>query len=143
LSAGSRSGSRKTCGREGRRSVLTIRHAPIKLGNCYETTIEGSIFLVCTEPIRDERTGELSGRWHAWSFFAYDRSASIFPAGTLPPDVPVQESIAGGVGDTEDEARCAVENSLRRVIQTKNLDGTGFYSPPGNFIYPQGLPRSN
>jgi hypothetical protein len=35
----------------------------------------------------------------------------------------------------------AVENQLLKVIETKDLAGTGFYSPPAGAIYPQELPR--
>jgi len=110
------------------------------VGNCYPTVIEGLTFVICTEPVREEVSGEFLGRWYAWGFFASDRSLNIFPADAVPDGSSVQESIAGDFGTTETEARRGVENTLRRVIQTKSLDGTGFYSPPGDFIYPQELP---
>jgi hypothetical protein len=94
--------------------------------NCYETSIEGLTFLVCTRAVCDHVTGQFAGWWRAWSFFAFDRSRSIYPGDALPSGMSVQESIAGGFGATEDEARRAVEDRLRRVIRTKDLDGTGF-----------------
>jgi hypothetical protein len=112
-------------------------------GDCYETSIEGLTFLICTQPVQEDATGRSTGEWHAWSFFAYDRSLAIFPADAVPSGITAQESIAGEFGSTEDEARRAVEDKLRKVIQTKNLDGTGFYSPPGGFIYPQELPPTD
>src|SRR5262245_61739885 len=108
-------------------------------GGCYETVIEGRIFTICTKRDRDEPGGKPTGEWYAWCFFAYDRSLSIFPADAVPQGVKTRESIAGASGDAEDEARRAVEEKLRRVIKTKSLDGTGFYSPPGGFTYPQEL----
>lgn len=110
------------------------------VGDCYLTEIEGRTFAICTERERDESSGVLSGRWRAWSFFAYDRSRNIFPADAIPKGVEAQESIAGESGDTEAQARRAVEDRLLKVISDKCLDGTGFFSPPGNLTYPQGLP---
>ncbi len=113
---------------------------PDHYGDCYPTVIEDLTFNICTEALCDDRTGSFSGQWRAWSFFAYDRSLTIFPADAVPHGLEVTESIAGNVGDTENEARRAVENTLRRVIHTRKLDGTGFYSPPVGLIYPQEFP---
>lgn len=107
----------------------------------HKEEIEGQTFVICTERILDDRTGEFTGRWYAWSFFAYDNALNIFPAGAVPKDLNAQESIAGEHWDSEVEARLAVADTLRRVIQTRCLDGTGFYSPPGDFVYPQELPK--
>src|SRR5262249_61847315 len=84
----------------------------------YECLIEGQTFLICTEQGRHDLSGEYTGRWHAWCFFAYDRSLNIFPAGAVPEAVVAQESIAGESGASEDEARRAVEDRLRKVIQS-------------------------
>lgn len=106
-------------------------------GSMYRTVIEGRTFVICTE--RNYDYAGHPGGWRAWCFLAYDRFVNIFPADTVPDDVVVQESIAGESASTEDEARLAVEETIRTVMRTRNLDGTGFYSPPGGFVYPQGI----
>jgi hypothetical protein len=116
---------------------------PTYRGNCFKTEVEGMAFNICTELLYDDVTGNSTGQWYARSFFAYDRSFSIFPADDVPVGIIAQESIAGEFGASEDEARRAVDEKLRTVIQTKNLDGTGFYSPPGGFTYPQELPPNS
>lgn len=103
----------------------------------YPTVIDGRTFIICTE--RDIDDGSSNDSWRAWCFFAFDRLVNIYPADDIPKGAVTQESIAGEFGESEEEARSAVELTLRKVIQTRNLDGTGFYSPPGDFIYPQDL----
>lgn len=112
-------------------------------GKCYPTVIEGKTFLICTERAYEEHSKKLSDNWRAWSFFAYDRHMNVFPADAVPAGACAQESIAGEAGESEDAAREAVENRLRDVIRTRKLDGTGFYSPPGDFVYPQELPEED
>jgi hypothetical protein len=91
--------------------------------------------------MREDDGGGFTRQWRAWSFFAYDNSMTIYPADSVPGDVKTQETIAGEIADSEDEARSAVEETLRRVVRTKSLEGTGFYSPPADLIYPQEFPR--
>jgi len=102
----------------------------------HPTNVEWRTFLICTQ--RNNEDDSCHGEWRAWCFFAYDRDVNIYPADSVPDGCVVQETIAGAGGASEDEARQAVEDILRRVIQTRNLEGTGFYSPPGDFTYPQG-----
>ena|ERR1700722_19104564 len=111
------------------------------LGDAYPTVVEGLTFLICTDALYDTASGRLSGEWRAWSFFAYDRAHHIYPAGKPPAGVETVESIVGGSGDSEHAARFAVEKKLRTAIVTKNLEGTGFYSPPAGIVYPHGLPN--
>lgn len=101
----------------------------------FEVEISGRKFLVCTKPTDEE--DRFLGEWYAWCFFAYDHQRNIYPADSIPDGVETQESIAGEFGDTEETARKSVENVLRRVLETKSLDGTGFYSPPGGLTFPQ------
>jgi hypothetical protein len=117
-----------------------VDEQPAGGGGGYLAIIEGRQFTICTEELYEEASDRLSGQWHAWSFFAYDREMNIYPAGFVPAGVTVQESIAGETRDTELAARAAVEAKLRAVIQSKDLDGTGFYSPPADRIWPQEFP---
>jgi hypothetical protein len=113
---------------------------PEQVGDAYPVEIEGRTFVICTQRQDSASDGKHSHPWQAWSFFAYDRALRFFPADAVPADVQAQESIVGGYGETEDEARRAVESRLRTAMQNRSLEGTGFYSPPGGFIYPQGMP---
>ena len=99
----------------------------------FETEIDGRTFSICTE-----RDLDVPGdrEWHAWCFFAYDKELNIYPADTIPEGVRTQESIAGGSGKSQEESRAAVEKKLRTVMETKKLDGMGFYSPPADRTYP-------
>jgi hypothetical protein len=101
----------------------------------FQTTIDGRTFEICTRITEGEDLS--SGQWFAWIFFAYDNVLNIYPADNVPQGIATHESIVGESGESEEEARLAVENKLRRVIQTKSLDGSGFYSPPAGKIYPQ------
>jgi len=101
----------------------------------FQTEIGGRQFLICTERTDDQ--DRFLGEWHAWCFFAYDSNVNVYPADLVPEGVVAQESIAGGFGNTEEAARQAVEQTLRRVGSTRNLAGTGFYSPPARRTYPQ------
>jgi hypothetical protein len=107
--------------------------------------------MIFSVPI-DSRTYEICYRktepedrlpWFAWTFFAYDEELNIYPADDVPQNVKAQESILGEFGAGQEVARQAVENKLRRVIQTRTLDGTGFFSPPSGKIYPQEFPNEN
>jgi hypothetical protein len=109
-------------------------------GESFQATIEGRTFIICTEELYEDASDRLSGQWHAWSFFAYDREMNIYPADSVPVGVRAQESIAGETRDSEASARAAVEERLRKVIRSKCLDGTGFYSPPADRIWPQEFP---
>lgn len=109
-------------------------------GGVSRTTIAGRLFTICTEALYEEASDRLSGQWRAWCFFAYDRGRNIYPAEGVPAGVRAQESIVGETRDSEEAARHAVEEKLTAVIWSKSLDGTGFYSPPGDFVYPQELP---
>jgi hypothetical protein len=62
---------------------------------------------------------------------------NIYPADSVPARVRTQESIASETRDTESAARAALEEKMRAIIQSKSLDGTGFYSPPADRIWPQ------
>lgn len=106
----------------------------------FQATIEGRTFTICTEELYEDASDRLSGQWHAWSFFAYDREMNIYPADSVPAGVRAQEGIAGETRDSEASARAAVEEKLRKVIRSKCLDGTGFYSPPADRIWPQEFP---
>ncbi|HEY2588546.1 MAG TPA: hypothetical protein VGI81_22585 [Tepidisphaeraceae bacterium] len=110
-------------------------------GSPGKTLIEGRSFLICTEALYEEASDQLSGKWHAWSFFAYDRDMNIYPADAVPGGVTAQESIAGESRDTEEAARNAVEQKLKVLIRSKSLDGTGFYSPTAGRIWPQEFPK--
>ncbi len=99
------------------------------------TEIEGRQFLICTEQSGDE--DRFLGSWRAWCFFAYDSKANIYPAESIPDGIVAQESIVGEFGNTEEAACQAVTQVLRRVVATRSLDGTGFFSPPAGFTYPQ------
>lgn len=110
-------------------------------GNCYAFFIKGRTFTICTERIRSDLTGELAERWKAWCFFAYDEARNIFPANALPDGIKTIESITGEVGLSEKQALQAVERRLREVIATKDLDGTGFFSPAANKTWPQEFPE--
>jgi hypothetical protein len=110
-------------------------------GNRYATLIDGQTFFICTEREYEEDSDKLSNRWRAWSFFAYDRSINIYPVDSVPTGIRAQQSIAGDEGESEDAARKAVEARLRKVIRTRKLDGTGFYSPSADRVYPQEFPE--
>ena len=109
-------------------------------GGAFQPIIGGQRFTICTEALYEGASDRLSGQWHAWCFFAYDRAMNIYPADGVPSGVSAQESIAGETRDSEAEARAAVEEKLLAVIRTKKLDGTGFYSPPADRTYPQEFP---
>jgi len=106
----------------------------------YSVTIDGRTYEICTRETDPE--DRFLGNWFAWTFFAYDEALEIYPADAVPRNIPAQESILGKHGASQEDARQAVEEKLRQVIQTRSLDGTGFFSPPANRIYPQEFPKS-
>lgn len=117
-----------------------MQRDPNHIEGIFPTVIEGKTFDICTEALYREASEELSGEWHAWCFFAYDREINIYPPDSVPVGVSTQESIAGETRTSQDAAVAAVEESLKRVIKSRSLDGTGFYSPPADKVYPQEFP---
>lgn len=106
----------------------------------YRATIDGRTFCIYAEALYEAASEELSGKWHAWSFFAYDCEMNVYPADAVPPGVETQETMAGETRDSEAAACAAVEERLRTVARTRSLEGTGFYSPPADRVYPQEFP---
>jgi hypothetical protein len=99
--------------------------------------IGGRSFLICAEPLYEESGERLSGEWHAWCFFAYDAARNVYPAEDSPAGIPTTESVAGETGPTASAARRKVAERLRTVIRTRDLGGTGFFSPPAGKTWPQ------
>jgi hypothetical protein len=100
-----------------------------------EVTINGMQFGLQAEYIEG-----YDSDWRAWCFFAYDKDVNIYPADEVPPGILTHESIAGENGSSEAEALQRLEAKLREVIASRSLEGTGFYSPPADKIYPQEFP---
>jgi hypothetical protein len=111
-------------------------------GDAFHVTIDGRVFTINVEAEYEEASDKLSGKWHAWSFFAYDRELNIYPADDVPAGVRAQESISGETRESKAAARTAVEEKLRAVIRTKSLEGTGFYSPPADRVWPHEFPEN-
>jgi|SRR6185437_3870856 len=109
------------------------------LGDSHEITIDGAQYLISLEALYKEASIELSGEWHAWCFFAYDRETNIYPANAVPSGITAQQSIVGATADSARKALAAVVEKLKNAIQSKRLDGTGFYCPASDMTYPQDL----
>lgn len=108
-------------------------------GDSHEIAIEGRQFLICLEALYKEASVELSGEWHAWCFFAYDKEFNIYPANAVPSGIATQQSIAGATADSGRNALAAVVEKLKNAIRSRRLDGTGFYCPASDMVYPQDL----
>ena len=109
------------------------------LGDSHEITIDGAQYLISLEALYKEASVELSGEWHAWCFFAYDKEINIYPADAVPRGIGAQESIAGATADSGRKAIAGVVEKLKNAIRTRCLDGTGFYCPASDMTYPQDL----